>query len=363
MSSQPSNSASIPLPAATSVPPNYSTSQSTGLDLHLQLKNAYEEQRKEEEQRQLRAAFEDQKKKAETSHASKRDTNHPKITTNAADQATILKKKHDSDESGLSPAEQLQKSYEAHLLTLNKQSDAAANIAAVPTQPNGVGKKSVGAEQGNNRKSEEKDSDKAMDEQEAGTVLLGFLNSLRQSYEDAVEDKAAEAPLKTKKHKRTVTETRQDNPCTNKSTQEVDKTPDDTPDSDNNPQDRSSSAISSSSDEDKGRNISRAVSQFMSSARGRKRPASVTDVSSGNSSSQPTEFSSSLEDSSDKTEPSEDSSEKTDQSSSEEEKEDKDDEVKDRPRSRGPPRKRIKGAFTQENLLVHSRRMSEKDNH
>ena len=65
-----------------------------------------------------------------------------------------------------------------------------------------------------------------------------------------------------------------------------------------------------------------------------------------------------MEDSSDKTDPSDDSSDKSDQSSSEEEKYEIDEEPPIRS-SKGPPRKRLKGAFTKENLMVHSRRMSE----
>ena len=202
----------------------------------------------------------------------------------------------------------------------------------------------------------ESENEQTMADEEAGTVLLGFLKSLRQSYEDAVDEKASE-PLdqhfnynkkEPKRAPATILDTRS-LPATTKHRTEKQRS------SFGGMVKRSHSTISRSHSPQgsmmNARDLSSTVSQFINSKAGRRsqRPASVTDTSSGNSSSQPAEFSSSLEDSSDKTDPS---------SSEESEKEDR---AEIRRRSKGPPRKRLK-AFTAENLIAHSKRMSEGTN-
>jgi hypothetical protein len=351
----------VPLPGT--IPPQLSSTQAAqvaAVDLQKQLKSVYEDQRKEEEQRQLRAAFEEQQKKAqETVSTNKKKATNPKKSsavdekkdTGPGPSRLTTGSGLDSDDIAISPAEQLQKSYEAHLQSLKTKNGETIRGKQVDHDSKTPGEKKI-----------LNGTDKPMDDAEAGTVLLGFLNSLRQSYEDAVEKKASDESRppsrnrKSKAKKLTSTDSEKSSGSVRRPP-EVDMTPDDTR-ANRQVQQKYSKTISSSSDEDRDRNLSSAVSQFMSSNAGRKRPASITDVSSGNSSSQPTEFLSSLEDSSDKTEPSDDSSDKTDQSSSEEEKDEKDEEPKSRS-SRSPPRKRMKGAFTQENLMVHSRRMDE----
>jgi hypothetical protein len=364
--------ASPAAPLSGSLPSKVSGSQASpvtgfGVDFQRQLQSVYEVQRKEEEQRQLRAAFEEQKektpeistadKKAENQQVTSRGDRSKGAVSGPASPAVNCS---DDGLVGISPAEQLHKSYEAHLQSLKEQNwmkargKQASHEPCKPCTAHAV-KNGLGAEM-------------PIDEEEAGTVLLGFLNSLRQSYEDAVENKGSDASDQPPRSSRTKSMVKKPSSVgPDKSSgparrpPEVDMTPDDKR-ADQKLRVQYSKAHSSSSDDDRDRNLSTAVSQFMSSNGGQKRPASVTDISSGNSSSQPTEFLSSLEDSSDKTEPSDDSSDKTDQSSSEEEKDEKYDE-QPAPSSKGPPRKRLKGAFTKENLMVHSRRMSKSSNY
>lgn len=396
-----------------------------------QLKNAYEVQRKEEDQRQLRAAFEEQKERV-ASEKEQSPAAGIRTTPKAGSQAD---RDSMTQKSVISPAERLQRSYEAHLQSLGQQSKESVHSKQSGPEPN----KSFVAP----GKKNEQGAEKAMDDEEAGTVLLGFLNSLRQSYEDAVEKKDVDAsngrsnsiaeklkitkPIPATpanllrrsyedaiekkdsgtsgmnpKAKSMVTESTHASllrqsyadaiekkdasapgkasnstrvkptmtkptsgssrpfPSTAKYPPEVDMTPDDR--ADHTAESQFSKVHSSLSDGDSGRNLSTAVSHFMNSDSGQKRPASVTDISSGNSSSQSNEFLSSMEDSSDKTDPSDDSSDKSDHTSSEEEMDEKDEEPPVRS-SKGPPRKRLKGAFTQENLMAHSRRMSEGSNY
>ena len=317
----------------------------------------------EEEQRQLRAAFEEQKgKTAHASDADKEAGNQQSASRGAGRNDAVSSSSASlpiptSSNHLLTPAERLQMSYEAHLQSLKQESwKIVSGQQGVCVSNNPI----VAQEKKNDIGPE-----KSMDDEEAGTVLLGFLNSLRQSYEDAVEKKAVDSSdLRFKNEGVTVKKPTAASVDAKPSEAirrppEVDMTPDDER-ADRKVQEHYSERHAS--EENRGRNLSTAVSQFMSSNAGRRRPASVTDVSSGNSSSQPTEVSSSLEDSSDKTEPSDDSSDKSDQSSSEEEKYEVDEEPPTRS-SKGPPRKRLKGAFTKENLMVHSRRMSEGNNY
>jgi len=312
------------------------------LDLQLQLRNAYEEQRKEEEQRQLRAAFEEVKKKKE--EKDKADaaaaTAASAVVVAPAAVAPVAAIETKAAGKEVSPAELLQKSYLAHLQSLEKvANNKGQKVNARPKVDKGT-KKGDGNEQ-------------PMADEEAGTVLLGFLNSLRQSYEDAIEEKAGkpvvEHPKKSKTEPTIAPKTTKGLSSSSTSIKQNEDKPRSTV---KGGVKRSQVSISNhrspQSDEQAGNNLSSVVSQFMTSSAARRslRPASVTDTSSGNSSSQHAEFSSSIEDSSDKTDP----------SSSEES--EKDDRTQRRRNSKGPPRKRLK-SFTAENLIAHSKRMSE----
>lgn len=310
------------------------------LDLQLQLRNAYEEQRKEEEQRQLRAAFEEVKKKKEEKDKADAATAASAVVVAPAVVAPVAAIETKAAGKDVSPAELLQKSYLAHLQSLEKEANNKGQ------KGNARPKADKGTKKGDR-------NEQPMADEEAGTVLLGFLNSLRQSYEDAIEEKAGEPVVEhSKKNKTEPT-------ITPKTTKGMASSSTAIKQNQLKPRSnvkggvkRSHVSISNHRspqiDEQAGNNLSSVVSQFMTSSAARRslRPASVTDASSGNSSSQHAEFSSSLEDSSDKTDP----------SSSEES--EKDDRTQRRRNSKGPPRKRLK-SFTAENLIAHSKRMSE----
>lgn len=320
------------------------------VDLQQQLRLAYEEQKKEEEQRQLRAAFEEEKRQKE-----ERD----KATAEAAASAAALMEKRakapvkeSTTGQEISPAEQLQKSYEAHLQALMKK-EVGSKGASAARQPSDIDSKSThvpsNTPEANKTaattptKKEER-GDQPMPDEEAGTVLLGFLNSLRQSYEDAIDDKAGKAA--------TVQDySKPPNPAQPKQVSQLSAPMVIGADEKSRVGTKRKQAKISDSNplQDDDRKRVSTPSGFMVSNVGRRthRPASVTDTSSGNSSSQQAEFSSSLEDSSDKTDPS--SSEESDKEAPRQEK---------RNLSRGPPRKRLK-VFTEENLKAHSRRTRE----
>lgn len=330
-------------------------------DIQRQLRNAYEEQKKEEEQRQLRAAFEEEKRKEEARLAAAKAAKT--IATSATSSVQDMSQNDDKAERkslDVSPAELLQKSYEAHLQALKTKENAKEDFHTSspsklsPKVSTDEGHCSISSEvtrpvsntnKTNNGGSE---NEQPMPDEEAGTVLLGFLNSLRQSFEDAVEKKSiGDREVETNKPATSTTENSKPSSVTPTSIMKdrpVDwkkkgskRSPERMPD-DNGQRDTMNT-------------LSNAVSQFISAKAGRRsqRPPSVTDVSSGNSSTQHGELSSSLEDSSDKTDPS---------SSEESEKEDP---TRKRWQSKGPPRKRAK-LFTEKNLIEHSKRMNESGN-
>lgn len=219
-------------------------------------------------------------------------------------------------------------------------------------------------------------------DEEAGTILLGFLNSLRRSYEDAVEEKSPnqgtentvdqksgedssapqrqgnEAPAWShlsqpqSKHSPKKALIERSGSVEKRSKRSRDERPQDEEDMHQSCDD-SEAGIASSSP------AVRSLHQSPPPRTHSTRPASVTDTStlsrsetsSGASSSQPAESSSSLEDSDSK-------SDKTDPSSSEES--EKEPAMRT---SKGPPRKRLKSSrkqqFTAENLKKHRKRMSE----
>lgn len=334
------------------------------LDVQRQLRNAFEEQKKEEEQRQLRAAFEEQRRIEESKSTTAVATAAKKFDADTND--STPNKLGDTRNTAMkiqdvSPAELLQKSYEAHLQALRKK-EKKSPIKDTDTQ------KSPLSEQGHDDKRsvstavatkahreettfEDRESEQPMPDEEAGTVLLGFLNSLRQSYEDAMEKKNDDSKVDCPKSSIVTTEpTREAKNSTKDSPNLTSIIRNRQTETYKRGSKRSPERISPNNDpqDEPGRSLSTAVSRFISTKGSHRsqRPASVTDVSSGNSSSHQGEFSSSIEDSSDKTDPS---------SSEESEKEDP---ARKRWQSKGPPRKRVK-SFTEENLIAHSKRMSE----
>lgn len=306
-----------------------------------QLRTAYEEQKKEQDQRQLLERKLEDVQSARGAQADRSSTIAQKEGPPDADFST----KRQPD---ISPAQQLQLSYEAHLESLKKSSiDQHAVVDEVCTVQtsqdddettqssksmttllrNDKGGKSLQDDERVESKagkeiSRDADGDEKNDYKEAGTILLGFMNSLRQSYEDAVEETETAPVGMVQKPK----------PQEKKRTREVDDAmvhPTSTP--------------------------------FQSQSQSRRRPAYVTDTStlsrsetSSGTSSQPTESSSSIEDSDSK-------SDKTEPSSSEES--EKDYPLNQR-KKKGPPRKRLKTnkmvkEITAQNLAEHSKRMSE----
>ncbi len=337
----------------------------TLLDVQRQLRNAYEDQKKEEEQRQLRAAFEEERRKEKAKNKAEMITAAArKLTLDAIDSSPMMPGGTDSGKAkaqDASPTELLQKSYEAHLQMLmtkdnirEVQSLSGSNRASTGTVDEDIIRERLSTEPKTStiqtNINEVNESEQPMPDEEAGTVLLGFLNSLRQSYEDAVERKSGDAnverPLRENENDRLTTPPESIHKDAELSSVIRDVRSETKRRGTKRSPNRNSD-LRSPQDGD-ARYLSTAVSQFISNKGGRRsqRPASVTDISSGNSSFQQGEFSSSLEDSSDKTDP----------SSSEES--DKEDPSQIRWQSKGPPRKRVK-SFTVENLLAHSKRMSE----
>lgn len=206
-------------------------------------------------------------------------------------------------------------------------------------------------------------------DEEAGGILMGFLNSLRQSYEDAIEDKTSlPDDRKKSQHAHDAAKNKDSNnpnpkemPADSESRPISSKTP--LAPTVSNPTQRTGKRSwdnRPATDASQKNNVQITPTprfRSITTSHSALRPASVTDTSnvsrsetsSGDSSSQPTESSSSLEDSDSKSDPS---------SSEESEKE---------PtwmirRSKGPPRKRLKmykevKEFTTKNLIEHSKRM------
>jgi hypothetical protein len=357
-----------------------------------QLKAAFEEQ-----QRALRLAYEKSLRDAQEQDREERsfspdsaaaitsDSSNEKVATASTNCNSSSNTKIPPDT--LSPAEQLQRSYEAHLESLRRDEQhqaslkpspkplsppsASTSISVAPRIENGENKPE---NQKKYKKQEQLIQEKTPDE-EAGTILLGFLNSLRESFQDAVESKDG----------RKIT-TKGRNDYDNKNEKYVAANPATnlipTDNANNNKQSSTvmTGVISGLSSRNRGRrngnnhvhshvssNIRRqnsdpmtSLSHFQTSKKRKKiKPASVTETSSSTSSHPTTEQSSnssSQEDSkSDKmgNSSSEESSEKESVESST---------TASRRTSKGPPRKRLKGfhephAFTKANLMAHSKRM------
>ncbi len=321
--------------------------------------------KKEEHTKKLKAAFEEQQKALriayekslrdaqeweEKSSATKTEaTSDPKGTKPTSDAKTSLADSKSSLET-LSPAEQLQRSYEAHLKSL-QQAEQQAALKAISNSASATASQTA-VPQPKNATTRGTSSDQ---DEEEGAILLGFLNSLRESFKDAIE-------AKDRKH-----EPSEGNSSNSKSStgdaSEGELTSNVQRDSSTGTSEGSESVIhvakSRSSSEHLGdsmksrRQMSEPItslSHFQASKR-KVKPASVTETSSSTS-SQPTseQPSSSQEDS---------KSDKMGSSSSE----DSDKEITSSIRSsKGPPRKRLKGfhephEFTRENLMAHSKRM------
>ena len=333
------------------------------------LKAAFEEQ-----QRALRLAYEkslqDAQEREEQSFSSDlpavtSDPTGRKPTTSANCTSSNFKISPDT----ASPAEQLQRSYEAHLAFLQRAEQQAsfknssksappASSASVPASRIEVGGNKT--ERVKTKEAEKSTKEKTPDEEEAGTILLGFLNSLRESYENAVED---EGGSKESKQRSTYDSKSKNMPAAIPVTESISTV-----------RIESSTVMTELSLDSSNRNLARrnnnnhghshvsinsrrqtsdpitSLSHFQTSKQMVK-PASVTETSSSTS-SQPTieQSSSSQEDS---------KSDKMGHSSSEESEKEI---TASRRMSRGPPRKRLKGfhephEFTRENLMAHSKRM------
>jgi hypothetical protein len=331
--------------------------------------------KKEEHTKKLKAAFEEQQKALRMAYekslqdAQEREENTvPSKTPSAGPDSegakptsNAIKRSSDCDTSldTISPAEQLQRSYEAHLASLQRaEQQASLNSSSKASSPTSSQTESAsGSEVGGDKtesktktKRGEKSRQKKSQDEEAGAILLGFLNSLRESFEDAVEAKDGK--------KETVKSTRGE------------KVPTNGPETESIPiVHLESSTVMTEASSDSSTHISErqncndtdlhvrasdpitSLSHFQSSKR-KVKPASVTETSSSTS-SQPTieQPSSSQEDSS--------KSDKMGHSSSEESEKEITASMRS---SKGPPRKRLKGfhephEFTRENLMAHSKRM------
>lgn len=342
---------------------SFSTSSLTKEERTKQLKAAFEEQ-----QKALRLAYEKSLRDAQeeetfaptpaaiASSHSKGETST--VSTNNFTGSKILS-------NVTSPAEQLQRSYEAHLASLRRDERQEPSTRTLPEPPHsktyamterrgeieGKGPKSQ------NNKDQEKDQriqEKTPDE-EAGTILLGFLNSLRESFEDAVEAKNG---TKTTNGRNDCNNKNQNNNATNTAAELIQTAnkiePPKVVTEDVNSISSHRNHVNSHTSKNVrnlGPNPITSLSHFQSSKR-KIKPASVTETSSSTS-SQPTidQSSSSQEDS---------KSDRMGNSSSEESSERGS--TTSRRASKGPPRKRLKGLvehheFTRENLMAHSKRM------
>ena len=332
---------------------------------------------KEEHTKKLKAAFEEQQKALRMAYekslqdAQKRedmvvDSEPPNLSSDSTGRKQTTDKKialTDPKPSldTISPAEQLQRSYEAHLASLQKAEQQASlktlsSPKAPELKPASVrveGKKTEGTKIENGGESIQK---KTQDE-EAGAILLGFLNSLRESFEDAVEAKDGHKEIKGRssdstEHVRAPDTT--ESIATVKLESSIlsaevnlDSSTDISERRNENDNDHNHLSIHSRHQTS---DPLTSLSHFQSSKR-KVKPPSVTETSSSTS-SQPTieQPSSSQEDS---------KSDKMDHSSSEESEKEM---MASRRISKGPPRKRLKGfhephEFTRENLMAHSKRM------
>jgi hypothetical protein len=329
------------------------------------LKAAFEEQ-----QRALRMAYEkslqDAQEREENSFAAEishavSDSKGTKPTTDA--NTTLSNSKTSIDT--VSPAEQLQRSYEAHLASLQR-AEQQASLKTSSKSPSSQTELTSGAEVETNKTENTKtegggkSSQKKTQDEEAGAILLGFLNSLRESFEDAVEAKDGNGNKETNKRNSNITRSKkvtaggpkkesitavQMESSTVMTEVSSDSSTHITDRRNGNDNDRPHVSIKSrrpASDP------ITSLSHFQSSKR-KVKPASVTETSSSTS-SQPTIEQPSSSDS---------KSDKMGHSSSEESEKEI---TASRRISKGPPRKRLKGfheshEFTRENLMAHSKRM------
>lgn len=328
---------------ATTPPPE----QAKSLTKEERLKAAFEEQ-----QRALRLAYEKSLREAQEEDRMSQAT--PEVQKpepkKVASKPLPVAASNQKSSKPLTAAELLQRSYEAHLASLQKSNQEAAAATSVPPQPVAT-KPKPAADSANNQGAKangKKQQGKTKDE-EAGTILLGFLNSLRGSYEDAVGDKGSTGDLssssqkdseKRKKSKKRGKYSGVDKAAKQAAAKSTSVAP-------------TTEGMSDSKEYPKPSGRMDSLTRFHNSKR--KKPASVTETSSGSASQPSTEqSSSSLKDSDSK-------SDKTEQNSSSSDEYDNEDAVKQE-RSKGPPRKRLKGfhkanEFTRENLLEHSKRM------
>jgi hypothetical protein len=375
-----------------------------------QLRAAYEESKKEDEQRQLLLAANEERLRAETAK-----------TTSSSSQSTSCPPQIPPSPE-LSAAQQLQRSYAAHLESLKEKEEVPSKdqltsspvddedkraTSAERTMPenklsrntasktevlssNAADSSSNGREdismdievssdgakskytnsvqQGNEQPRPTEAEDTRRETEEAGTILWGFLSSLRDSYEDAVEQKTS-ASGNTVNNKHALEEKKKRNSS--------DSNPIESQTS-SKPRPAASTGSSSTALPKVSKFVNRAGKRFFDTRLASETPqqdtvqntsapqfqttspASVTDTSmsrcetSSGASSQPTESSSSLEDSDSK-------SDKASSSSSSEESEKECTLIR---ASRGPPRKRWKSCkqvkeFTTQNVMEHSKRMSQ----
>jgi hypothetical protein len=348
-------------------------------DHQRQLRSAFEEQKKEMEQRQL----EEQKREERKAKTTPKTESRGAIADKGAVSISDIKSQASLE---ISPAEQLQRSYKAHLESLKKAQNMNKNLldATSSTEPEELqtneerkisaetpkgivygSSKSMDSspnEKGSSSRIEKRregmqgkinETEGQTDDEEAGTILLGFIKSLRQSYEDAIEENTS-MPTAV-------------NMISKDLTKRVQKS--ESPQKKRSLEGRSSTKITLLADD---LPIS-SESHFPPGNHGSLRPTSVTDTStlsrseivtdtstlsrseiSSGASSHPTETSSTIGDSDSK-------SDKTEPSSSEESEK----ECTVSNNKRGPPRKRLKTGkkvkeFTEKNLAEHSKRMSEK---
>jgi hypothetical protein len=313
------------------------------------LKAAYEEQ-----QNALRLAFEQSLKQAQEEERLMQTESapHPQVT---AVNDHELDRPNDSTKQP-SPAELLQRSYEAHLASLQKEerhSECRGPRSKLETLPPSLKVTSGQSSDDINVKKKKKkkktrdtNGQVNVDEDEGRQLMVGFLQSLRGSFEDAMGKNVRGNAHAVAQHEQVRKERKKRPSCASRSTSRIaKKTPADKP--------NICGSIGQPSPKSADSNTKMTLIDRYHNQKRKLKPASVTETSSG-SSSQPTteQSSSSLEDSDSK-------SEKTDQSSTSDEFEND-----DARRSKGPPRKRLKirdnkqaNEFTVENVLEHSKRM------
>ncbi len=295
----------------------------------------------EEQQRALRIAYEkslrDAQEMDENTDSSKtlQASSEPKEAKETLDAKSTSNNSETSSDT-ISPAEQLKRSYAAHLASLQKAEQEVALKTISKASSHTKGGEGTKANAKGNENSGQKKSEQ---DQEAGAILLGFLHSLRESFEDAYENKNGKnIPVVVPKPSAqqgasTVLPKGSSEPATHVA--------------------RSDEEVQSNASKKNRRQKSDPITSLppFQAAKRKVKPASVTETSSSTS-SQPTidKPSSSQEDS---------NSDKTGSCSSE----DSDKEITASVRSsKGPPRKRLKSLsgpqeFTRENLMAHSKRM------